>query len=69
MAGTLAGGRKARDKNIASDPDFYRKIGQRGGTISRGGGFTGKPELARKWGKIGGEISKRLKKEVIDEQV
>lgn len=31
MAGTAIGGNKAYEKNIASDPQFYVKIGQRGG--------------------------------------
>lgn len=35
MAGTKAGGKKAAAKNLANDPDFYRKIGAKGTT----GGF------------------------------
>lgn len=39
MPGTKEGARKAREKNLAKDPDFYKKIGQKGGQNSRGGGF------------------------------
>lgn len=31
MAGNHTGGLRARDKNLAKDPDFYRKIGSVGG--------------------------------------
>lgn len=39
MAGTIAGGIKARDKNLAKDPDYYKKIGHIGGSNSTTGGF------------------------------
>ena len=39
MAGTKAGGLKAREKNLARDPDHYKKMGALGGKKSRGGGF------------------------------
>ena len=35
MAGTKAGGLKAAQKNISKDPNFYAKIGAKGGRISR----------------------------------
>ena len=35
MAGTKAGGMKAAAKNLAKDPNFYAKIGAKGGRISR----------------------------------
>ena len=35
MAGTKAGGLKAAKKNLARDPNFYAKIGAKGGKISR----------------------------------
>lgn len=41
MAGTAEGGLKARDKNVARDPDFYRRIGAIGGSRGRGYGYTG----------------------------
>lgn len=63
MAGTVAGGLKARDRNLAKDPDFYKKIGAIGGRNGNTGGFAANPELARIAGAIGGRISKRTKKE------
>ena len=59
MAGTKAGGRKAAEKNLQRDPDFYAKIGARGGRNGHTGGFAANPELARIAGKKGGEISRR----------
>ena len=35
MAGTREGGKKAAAKNLANDPDFYKRIGAKGGRISR----------------------------------
>lgn len=35
MAGTKLGGQKAAAKNLANDPDFYTKIGAKGGIKSR----------------------------------
>lgn len=68
MAGTKIGGLKARDKNLAKDPDFYGKIGKKGGANSRTGGFasnsrgkdglTGR-ERAQIAGAKGGTISRR----------
>ena len=37
MAGTKVGGKKAAQKNLAKDPNFYAKIGRKGGRISRRG--------------------------------
>jgi len=39
MAGTVIGGKKAAAKNMARDPDFYKKIGRRGGQNGTTGGF------------------------------
>ena len=39
--------------------DFYRRIGKKGGTISRGGGFASSHELAVRAGRKGGTISRR----------
>lgn len=36
MAGTIKGGRKAAIKNKAYDPDFYKKIGRKGGLGGKG---------------------------------
>jgi len=62
MSGTKIGGQRARDKNLAKDPDFYKKIGQRGGQLSRTGGFYANRELASTAGRIGGLKSRRKAK-------
>lgn len=74
MSGTITGGVKARDKNLAKDPEFYRRIGALGGAAGRGPGctkgFAGDRELARRAGRLGGMKSRRKPKreqEVIDE--
>ena len=59
MAGTKAGGLKAKAKNLKSDPDFYKKIGARGGQNGHTGGFYANRELARVAGAKGGRISRR----------
>ncbi len=60
MAGTRVGGRKAAETNKKRyGMDFYEKIGQKGGKISRGGGFAKNPELARVAGRRGGLRSRR----------
>lgn len=61
MAGTKLGGKKAAAKNLARDPNFYRKIGAIGGKNGRTGGFFANRELARTAGAKGGRISKRTK--------
>jgi len=61
MSGTLAGGLKARDKNLAQNPDFYKDIGRKGGQRSTTGGFASNRALARSAGAKGGAISKRHK--------
>lgn len=62
MAGTKAGGLKAAQKNLAKDPDFYAKIGRKGGQNGHTGGFAANRELARTAGAKGGSISRRGKK-------
>lgn len=60
MSGNKNGGIKARDTNLKRDPDFYSKIGQRGGLKSRGGGFAyGDHTLAKEAGSTGGKRGKR----------
>jgi len=72
MAGTKLGGKRAAATNKKKyGPDFYAKIGAKGGYSGRTGGFasarlgsdgmTG-PERASVFGKIGGTISRRTKK-------
>lgn len=63
MAGTIAGGKAAAATNIKKyGPDFYRKIGAKGGKLGRTGGFFANRELARIAGAKGGRISRRVKK-------
>ena len=62
MAGTKAGGIKAAQKNLANDPNFYRRIGRIGGRNGHTGGFAANPELARIAGAKGGKISRRTKR-------
>jgi hypothetical protein len=61
MAGTITGGKKAAARNLAKDPDFYRKIGAEGGRLGTTGGFAANRELARIAGAKGGQISRRRK--------
>lgn len=61
MAGTKLGGQKAAAKNLARDPDFYVKIGTKGGRNGKTGGFAANPELARIAGAKGGRKSRRRK--------
>ncbi len=64
MAGTKAGGLKAAQKNLQKDPNFYAKIGAKGGRSGNTGGFAANPALARIAGAKGGRISRRGKKAV-----
>lgn len=63
MAGTKAGGLAARDTNYERQGgDFYRKIGAKGGSKGRTGGFYANRDLASHYGKLGGSISRRGRK-------
>lgn len=73
MAGTKAGGKKAAAKNLSKDPNFYAKIGAKGGKNGRTGGFASSvvgedgltgAERARIAGARGGRISRRKKVDV-----
>lgn len=60
MAGTKIGGQKAAATNKAKHgPDFYARIGRKGGRNGHTGGFAADPELAKRAGAIGGRKSKR----------
>lgn len=63
MAGTREGGLKVRAKLLAADPDYYSRIGTKGGAKSRGGGFAHMaahdPKLHSKVSQKGGRISRR----------
>ena len=71
MAGTKAGAIKSKATILARDPDFYKRIGQKGGRRSTTGGFactevgddglTG-AERAKIAGAKGGRISRRGQK-------
>lgn len=63
MAGTIAGGKAARDTNWQRyGRDFYKKIGAIGGKKGKTGGFFANRELARIAGAKGGRISRRTKR-------
>jgi hypothetical protein len=62
MSGTVAGGRKSAQKNIARERDFYRRIGSIGGQNGHTGGFYANRELAKIAGAKGGRISRKGKK-------
>lgn len=72
MSGTIEGGKKAALKNMQRDPDFYRKIGSKGGQNGNTGGFARRddetPEEHRARvaaaGKVGGRKSRRTKRMV-----
>ena len=60
MAGTRAGGLKAAKTNrIKNGPDFYVRIGRKGGKNGHTGGFASNPDLARTAGRKGGLKSRR----------
>lgn len=62
MAGTKAGGKAAAATNKAKyGPDFYARIGAKGGRLGTTGGFFANRDLARKAGAKGGRISRRPK--------
>lgn len=62
MAGTKAGGIKARETNYAKHgADFYREIGAKGGRNGTTGGFYANPALASIAGAMGGRMSRRGK--------
>lgn len=52
--GRVRGGWKARDILLARDPDYYAKIGAKGGKHSNNGGFAHDIEKTRIIGQIGG---------------
>lgn len=66
MAGTREGGLKAAATNKQRYGDgrngtesFYSRIGRKGGSVSRGGGFALSHERAVEAGRKGGSVSKR----------
>lgn len=62
MPGTKMGGKKAAATNKKRyGKNFYVTIGQKGGKLSKNGGFAANPELARIAGRIGGLKSRKTK--------
>jgi uncharacterized protein len=62
MSGTIEGGRKAAQKNkLRHGPDFYARIGAKGGRNGNTGGFAANRDLARAAGRKGGLVSRRRK--------
>lgn len=66
MTETKSGGRKAAATILAKNPNFYREIGRKGGSVGGKKGFALNPELARICGAKGGRISKRRSKQDIE---
>lgn len=60
MAGTKAGAQKARDKNLAKNPNYYSEIGTIGGKMSTPGGFG--TEKRGKDGMTGRERARHINK-------
>lgn len=64
MAGTREGGLKAYQTRIKKDPDFYKKLGEMGGSAPYKGkkGFASmSPEKRSEAGRLGGAKSRRGK--------
>lgn len=62
MSGTIRGGKAAAQTNKQKyGPDFYAKIGAKGGRRGHTGGFFANRELARRAGALGGRVSRRGK--------
>lgn len=64
MAGTVEGGKRAAEKNLASDPEFYNKIGSMGGKKGAADGVIKgfaamTPEKRREAGRKGGWNGRR----------
>lgn len=65
MSGNKVGGKAAAVSNKTRyGEDFYRRIGSKGGSSSKTGGFFANRALAREAGRKGGRISKRTKRVV-----
>ena len=59
MPGSVQGGKLAAQKNLAKDPDYYRKLGAIGGRNSTTGGFAYNKDKARTAGSTGGTYSRK----------
>ena len=71
MGGNTIGGLKAKAKYLSLDPDYYKKIGKKGGSAikTKPCGFAawkanGEVDRIRQAGATGGAKSRRTKREV-----
>lgn len=60
MSGNKTGAAKVRDKNLAKDPDYYKKLGKM--AHNRGVGFARSHDHAVAAGTLGGLKSRRKSK-------
>ena len=68
MAGTQEGGKAAAITNKQRyGANFYKKIGEKGGKLSVGGGFALNHDLAVEAGRKGGKAPRRTKGDRISE--
>ena len=69
MSGNSIGGKKAAARNKEKyGPDFYKKIGAKGGKLGHTGGFAAGEagrDRASVYGAVGGRISRRGKNETL----
>lgn len=63
MAGTKEGGRKAREKNLANNPNYYSELGKCGGSVkgTKGGFASMSPEKLKEVSAKGGRAKKGKK--------
>lgn len=59
MSGNTIGGQKARDKFLARDPDYYSKLGAKGGKVGVKEYLSENREHAATIGRKGGQLSKK----------
>ena len=61
MSGSVKGGKLTAQKNLAKDPDFYRKLGSLGGKAptTKPKGFAADNHIARSAGATGGTYSRK----------
>lgn len=59
MAGSTKGAKLAVQKNLAKDPDYYKKLGAIGGRASGSGGFAADNDRARTAGALGGKYGRK----------
>lgn len=64
MTRRVEAGKRTAQKLRALDPDYFKKLGSKGGRRGRGSekGFAANPSLARTAGAKGGRISRRGKR-------